>query len=247
MSIRNHKDLMGILKTGQVVARIRDLMKKEAKPGVSTYDLDQMAKQCFEMYGAKSAPMFDYQFPGYTCISINHEIAHGIPKKETILRFGDLVNIDVSATLNGYYADTGISFVIGNTNNNLSRLCDTAVDCTGKAIQEATTGNPLRMIGKSIHQVAKANGFTVIKNLAGHGTGKKLHEEPEVLVYEEKRDRRRLSEGLVLAIESFVSTKSEFAVTGHDGWTLTTKDKSFVAQCEHTVIVSSKGAIVATQ
>ncbi|MCW7461353.1 type I methionyl aminopeptidase [Leptospira limi] len=250
MSIQNEKDLHGILKAGKFVAKVRELLKLLAKPGVSTLELDMAAKQEFEKAGAYSAPKFDYQFPGFTCISTNFEIAHGIPKKETILKEGDLVNVDVSAKLDGYYADTGISFVVGKTNPNLEKLCETAIEGTMRATKQAYTGNYLRNIGKEIHSAAKENGFTVIKNLAGHGTGKKLHEEPQVLVYEDKRDHRKLNHGLVLAIESFISTGSQTAFEEADGWTLVAGNRqgnlSYVAQCEHTVIVQNGKPIIAT-
>ncbi|GBF43107.1 methionyl aminopeptidase [Leptospira ellinghausenii] len=250
MSIQNEKDLQGILKAGKFVAKVRELLKLLAKPGVSTLELDMAAKHEFEKAGAYSAPKFDYKFPGFTCISTNFEIAHGIPKKDTILKKGDLVNVDVSAKLDGYYADTGISFVVGNTNPKLEKLCDTAIEGTMRATKQAYTGNYLRNIGKEIHSAAKENGFTVIKNLAGHGTGKKLHEEPQVLVYEDKRDHRKLNHGLVLAIESFISTGNQTAFEEADGWTLVAGNRqgnlSYVAQCEHTVIVQNGKPIIAT-
>ncbi len=246
MSIKNQKDLQGILNAGKFVAKVRDLLVKSAKPGVSTKMLDSIAKQQFEMASAFSAPRNDYQFPGYTCISVNHHIAHGIPSEIIFLKEGDLVNVDVSAKLDGYYADTGISFVIGAPKSPLNDLCRVAIESTHAAIKQATTGNYLRTIGREISQTAKNNGYTVIKNLAGHGTGRKLHEEPQVLVYEDKRDTRKLNQGLVLAIESFISTGSQMAYEAEDGWTLVTPDRSYVAQCEHTIIVNDHKAIVAT-
>lgn len=249
MSIQNQKDLQGILKAGRFVAKVRELLKKLTKPGVSTWELDQIAKHEFELANALSAPKFDYQFPGYTCISTNLEIAHGIPNKNRIIKSGDLVNIDVSAQLDGYYADTGISFLVGEGDLLLQKLCETAVSSTLRGVGQATTGNYLRHIGKEIHNTARENGFTVIKNLAGHGTGKKLHEEPQVLNYEDKRDKRKLNQGLVLAIESFISTGSQVAYEENDGWTLVAgnfPNQSYVAQCEHTVIVSEGKPIIAT-
>ena len=246
MSIQNEKDLTGILKAGKFVARVRDLLVKCAKSGMTTLELDQIAKQEFEKAGAYSAPKHDYNFPGYTCISVNHQVAHGIPNHQVVLKKGDLVNVDVSAKLDGYYADTGLSFVVDGQNPMFEDLCRVAVESTNAAIRKATTGSYLKSIGKQIHATAKENGYTVIKNLAGHGTGKKLHEEPQVLVYEDKRDLRKLNKGLVLAIESFISTGSEFAYEAADGWALVTADKSYVAQCEHTIIVADGKAIIAT-
>lgn len=249
MSIQNERDLKGILSAGKFVAKLRDLLMSLSKPGISTWDLDQIAKKEFEASGALSAPNNDYKFPGFTCISTNLEIAHGIPKKEKILKNGDLVNIDVSAKLDGYYADTGISFLVGQGSETLTKLCKVAQQGTWNGLNQAITGNYLRNIGKAIQETAADNGFTVIKNLAGHGTGKKLHEEPQVLNYEDRRDRRKLNQGLVLAIESFISTGSQVAYEENDGWTLVAgnfPNQSYVAQCEHTVIVSEGKPIVAT-
>lgn len=248
MSIENEKDLQGILKVGKFVGQLRDLLKQKALVGTSTLELDSIAKEIFMKSGAFSAPKHDYHFPGYTCISVNDEIAHGIPSKDKLLRNGDLLNIDVSAKLNGYYADTGISFIVGeNKQTRLELLCDAAIQGTEAAINQATTGNYLRNIGRAIQQTAIQNGFTVVKNLAGHGTGRKLHEDPQVLVYEDRRVKKKLTKGLVLAIESFISTESETAIELADGWTLSTEEKSFVAQCEHTIIVMDDRAIVATR
>jgi methionyl aminopeptidase len=248
MSINNEKDLKGILKVGNFVGRVRDLLLSSAKVGMTTLELDLIAKKVFKREGALSAPMNDYKFPGYTCISVNEEIAHGIPSSKRILRQGDLINVDVSAKLDGYYADTGISFLIGETPNvKLKKLCEVAIESTEAAIRHARTGNYLRHLGREIHHSAMENGFNVVKNLAGHGTGRKLHEEPQVLVYEDKRVQQKLTKGLVLAIESFISTGSQVAVEMEDGWTLATHDKSYVAQCEHTIIVMDDRAIVATK
>lgn len=251
MSVQDSKDIEGILKAGKLVAWIRDLLVSKAKPGISTGALDALAGKEFHKLGAISAPKAEYNFPGYTCISVNHEVAHGIPNRARFLKDGDLVNIDVSARLDGYYADTGISFVVGKPNSSLVHLCQTAKMATENAIEQAYSGNYLRNLGKAMETTAKQNGYTVIKNLAGHGTGRKLHEEPQVLVYEDKRDYRKLNEGLVLAIESFISMGAQSAYEAEDGWTLVAPKRaggySYVAQVEHTVIVQNGTAIVATR
>jgi len=247
MSISNEKDLNGILKVGQFVAKVRKAMMQYVQAGMTTWDLDQYAKLFFDKESVDYAPFKEYKFPGMTCISLNHEIAHGIPSKQKIIQSGDLINIDISAHLNAYYADTGISFTISNEGaRRFAKLCEAASQSTLSGIKQAKTGNPLRWIGRSIKHTANLNGFTVIKNLAGHGTGSKLHEDPQVLNYEDKREKRILNEGLVLAVESFISTGSEYAYEAGDNWTLTTRDNSYVAQMEHTIIVTRKGPIIAT-
>ncbi|WCL49363.1 type I methionyl aminopeptidase [Leptospira sp. GIMC2001] len=247
MSISNDEELSGILKAGKMVARIRDAMRNFLKPGMTTFELDDFARKQFAIFGGVSAPKQDYNYPGYTCISLNDEAAHGLPSKDRKVNSGDLINIDVSGQLDGFYADTGISFVACSTETNKwTHLCDAAKKSTLAGIKQARTGNLLRYIGRSIHETAKNEGYTVIKNLAGHGTGRKLHEAPEVLNFENKREKKILNEGLVLAIESFVSNGSEYVYEERDGWTLKTPDGSRVAQFEHTVVVTKKGAIIAT-
>jgi methionyl aminopeptidase len=245
MSIQDQKDLLGILKAGKFVAYVRKALKAKAIPGISTWELDQYADKLFKEAGAIPAPKFEYGFPGITCISVNEEAAHGIPRKDKRLKAGDLVNIDVSAKLDNYYADTGESFCIGR-NQRLELLCQAAKKATEAGVSQAISGNPLRLIGKAIHAMAKESGFTVIRNLAGHGTGGKLHEAPEVLNFENKRDKRILNQGLVLAVESFISTGATEVWEESDGWTLTTPDGSYVAQFEHTIIVGPDQATIAT-
>ncbi|MCG9873372.1 MAG: type I methionyl aminopeptidase [Leptospiraceae bacterium] len=247
MSISNENEFKGIMKVGQFVAKVRKAMMLYVESGMTTWELDQYARTFFENESVDSAPNKDYKFPGMTCISLNHEIAHGIPSQDKIMHNGDLINIDISAHLNGFYADTGISFYIGEEGGvKFANLCEAAVQSTLAGIKQARTGNPLRWIGRSINHTARGKGFKVIKNLAGHGTGRKLHEEPQVLNYEDKSERRVLNEGLVLAVESFVSNGSEYAYESSDNWTLITGDKSFAAQMEHTIIVTRKGPLIAT-
>jgi len=197
-------------------------------------------------FGARSAPKYEYNFPGYTCISVNDEVAHGIPGKR-ILKQGDIVNIDVSAELDGYFADTGASIVL----DNLDKLKNSLCECSNKAllngISKARTGAKINQIGKTIFNQAKSNGFTVIRNLTGHGIGRKLHEKPShILNYFDIWDNQVLNTGLVLAMETFISTGAEYVVEDIDGWTLKTPDKSIVAQFEHTIIVMENEPIILT-
>ncbi|BDA79269.1 methionine aminopeptidase 2 [Leptospira kobayashii] len=247
MSIQNEKELQGILKAGKFVALVRDVLVQLVRPGISTKELDSVAEGYFHKFGAMSAPKFDYNFPGFTCISVNEEAAHGIPSETKILQEGDLVNIDVSGKLDGFYADCGISITVGTSQKERVHLCQAAKNSTLAGISQAKTGNYLRNIGKAMHLSAKNDGYTMIKNLAGHGTGRKLHEPPQVLPYEDKKETFKLNEGLVLAIESFVSTGAHYVYEMNDGWTLKTRDGSFVTQFEHTVIVTKNGAIIATK
>ncbi|WP_414048676.1 type I methionyl aminopeptidase [Macrococcus animalis] len=248
MIVTSEKDLQGLKEIGRIVAIIRDELKNQAKPGMTTKELDNIAKDLFEQYGAKSAPITEYDFPGYTCISVNEEVAHGIPGTR-VINDGDLVNVDVSACKDGYYSDTGISFVVGEVNNPLKQK---VVDCAEMAFNEAMTkikpGAKLSNIGRAVNATARKNGLTVIKNLTGHGIGKSLHEEPKhIMNYYDPMDKTLLKEGMVLAVEPFISSNATIVSDGKDEWAFETKDRSFVAQIEHTLVVTKDGPLLLTQ
>ena len=246
MIVKTDKDLDGLKAIGAIVSQVRETMKNATVPGITTLELDQIAKQLFNETGAISAPKNEYDFPGYTCISVNEEVAHGIPGKR-VIQAGDLVNIDVSAVLNGYYADTGISFMVGQSDERIEKLCQCAVDAFHNGISKAKAGSKKNLIGKAVYNTARANGFNVIKNLTGHGIGRSLHESPDhILNYFDPWDSDLLQEGTVLAVEPFISTKASMVTELGDGWTYVTKDKSLVAQCEHTIVVTKNEPIILT-
>lgn len=246
MTIGSEEDLLALKKVGRVVALARDDMKKAVRPGVTTGELDKIGEAVLNRHGARSAPRFEYNFPGATCISVNDEVAHGIPG-DRVLRAGDLVNIDVSAELDGYFADTGATVVVGNGDEEKAALCDCSQRALDRAISGARAGSRISGIGRAIQNEARENGYTVIRNLTGHGIGRRLHEEPDnILNYHERHDRRLLTKGLVLAVESFVSSGAEYVLEDKRGWILRTPDKSLVAQFEHTIVITEKEPIVLT-
>jgi len=248
MIIKTDEELESMKEIGSIVAFIRDEMIKHAKPGVTTLELDLLAKKLFDEKGAVSAPKIEYDFPGYTCISVNDEVAHGIPKNY-VLKDGDLVNIDVSGSKNGYFADTGLSIVVGEPNEKLQELIDTAVLAFEEGLKKIKAGSKLNQIGKVVERTAKSKGYKVITNLTGHGVGLSLHEKPNhILNYYDPRDTDLLMNGMAIAFEPFVSTKDEEVIErGDDGWTYVTPNRSLVAQCEHTVIVTKGEPIVITR
>lgn len=246
MTVENQHDIDGILKTGRVVARVRDAMLSAIEPGMTTAELDKLGGEMLAQYGAKSAPKVTYNFPGYTCISINEEAAHGIPGGR-VIKAGDVVNVDVSAELEGYFADTGGTMVVPPVSSVKARLCHATQLALKHALAEAKAGAPINQIGKAIQRTAKAHGFKVIRNLAGHGVGRSLHEEPEGIVgYFDRQDTRRLRLGQVIAIEPFLSTQSTHVAEADDGWTLLGHPANLSAQFEHTIIVTRGAPIIAT-
>jgi len=248
MIAKTQEDFDAFKKIGRIVAEIREAMKAATKPGVTTKELDEIAGRMFEEAGAISGPKGEYDFPGYTCISVNHEVAHGIPG-DKVIQEGDLVNIDVSGSWNGYFGDTGISFVVGEEGRypDKEKLCAVAKSAFERAMTKVKAGSKLNQIGKAVEREANANNLTVIMNLTGHGLGKALHEEPHhILNYYDAWDKTIMTEGMVLAVEPFISAKAEHIVESGDGWTFITPDKSLVAQIEHSVIVTKGEPIILT-
>ncbi|BBA34816.1 methionine aminopeptidase [Methylocaldum marinum] len=246
MTVESQHDVDGILNAGRVVARVRDAMLNAVEPGMTTAELDKLGGDLLDRFGAKSAPRVTYNFPGATCISINEEAAHGIPGHR-IIQAGDIVNVDVSAELDGYFADTGGTIVVPPIARVGARLCHATQLALQHALAEARAGAPINRIGKAIQRTAKSHGFKVITNLAGHGIGRSLHEEPEGIVsYFDRLDTRRLQLGQVIAIEPFLSTKSTYVTEAEDGWTLVGHPANLSAQYEHTVILTRGSPIIAT-
>jgi methionyl aminopeptidase len=246
MTVESQHDIDGVLNAGRVVARVRDAMLNAIEPGMTTAELDKLGGELLDRYEAKSAPKVTYNFPGATCISINEEAAHGVPSQKRI-QAGDVVNVDVSAELNGYFADTGGTIVVPPVSSVKARLCHATRLALKNALAEARAGSLINRIGHAIQRTAKSHKFKVIKNLAGHGIGRSLHEEPEGIVsYYDRRDTRRLQLGQVIAIEPFLSTRSTHVTEAEDRWTLVGHPANLSAQYEHTIIVTKGAPIVAT-
>jgi methionyl aminopeptidase len=220
-------------------------MAAAIEPGITTGELDSIGAALLEREGAVSAPRSTYGFPGATCISVNEEIAHGIPGPRTI-RAGDLVNIDVSASRDGVFADTGASFGCGTLRPTLDRLCRDGRKARQVGIAQVRAGRPLAGIGRAVGAFADKRGYTLIRNLASHGIGHALHEYPEEIATWPSRDRRRIDRGLVMTVEPFLSTGGLWADPGEDGWTLFAAPSAPVVQYEHTVVATERGAVVVT-
>ena len=246
MTADSSTDIQYLKVIGRVCAETLRKMMKEVRVGMTTRELDEIGRAVLEAEGARSAPQAMYKFPGITCISVSPVIAHGIPNQH-VLRDGELIHIDVSAELDGYYADTGASMVVSKREKNLERLLEATKAALTKALRAAKAGEPLNSISRAVQNEARKRGFNVIYDLTGHGIGRKLHEEPrEILNYYEPKDRRILNEGLVLAIEPFLTTGVGRVVEERDGWSLRTSDNAIAAQFEHTVIVTKNEPIILT-
>jgi methionyl aminopeptidase len=248
MSITTEAELAGMQKISECVAQVLKAMREYCKPGMSTLELDEFGGNILTEMGAKSAPKLTYGFPGYTCISVNNAVAHGMPSADIILQDGDLINIDVSAELNGFWGDNGGSFVLGEDQNDHEKLVQASKEILKLAISQIRGGVKIADIGKLIETQAAKRGFTVIKNLAGHGIGYSLHEEPhDILNCYDRFNTTRFRKNSVVAIETFISTKSTIANTSDDKWTLVGNKGGYVAQHEHTIMVTSAEPVILTE
>ena len=248
MSITSQAELTGLQRISQAVAITLRQMRAYARPGMSTYELDAYGGGLLADLGAKSAPKLTYGFPGWTCISVNQEAAHGIPSRQRLLQEGDLLNIDVSAELDGYWADNGGSFVLGADIHQHQPLVDASRQILRKALQHIQGGVRINEIGGLIEQEAKKRGFNVIKNLVGHGIGRALHEAPkEIACFRDRFNTQRFRKHSVVAVETFISTRATYVDQQSDEWTLKAKDGSFVAQHEHTIVVTDGAPLILTE
>lgn len=245
MSIQSSTDFDGLAEAGRIVRLALVELKKQVRPGVSTAELDAVAAEIFRSNGARSAPKASYGFPGEACISVNEEAVHGIPG-ERIICEGDLVKLDVTVEKNGYVADAAITVGVSPVSEQKLRLLRSARGAFYAAIAIARAGRRVNEIGRVVEREVRRDGFSVIRELSGHGVGRSIHEEPDVPNYYEPRLRAVLTEGLVITIEPIIAEKSGMVVEETDGWTIRTADRSPSAHYEQTMIITRGRPILLT-
>ena len=244
MTISNDDDLYKLQEIGRFVANNLEAMATALEPGMMTAELDMIGRGLLEKAGARSGPELVYDFPGATCISVNEQVAHGIPGSRRI-QAGDLVNIDISAEKNGVFADTGASFAVPPVTNAVKRLCRDGKRAMWIGLRQVGANKPIAGIGQAIGQFAEKNGYTLVRNLASHGIGHSLHEEPkEIATWPDRSERRIMNEGLVFTVEPFLSLGAEWAGDGDDPWTLFSEPRAPTVQYEHTVVATRNGPLV---
>lgn len=246
MTVSNDDDLIRLQEIGRIVANTLKVMGKALEPGMTTAELDAIGRAFLEREGARPAPELAYKFPGATCISVNEEVAHGVPGSRRIAP-GDLVNIDVSAEKNGVFADTGASFAVPPVSRAVDRLCRDGRRAMWAGLRQVGANKPIAAIGKAIGDFARKNGYTLVRNLASHGIGYSLHEEPkEIATWPDRSERRVMREGLVFTVEPFLSLGAEWAEDGDDPWTLFSEPCAPTVQYEHTVVATRNGPFIVT-
>lgn len=246
MTISDDDSLARLKEIGRIVANTLEAMGKAVEPGMTTSELDEIGRNLMEAAGARPAPELVYSFPGATCISVNEEIAHGIPGERRIEE-GDLVNIDVSAEKNGLFADTGASFAVPPVTRSIERLCRDGRRAMWTGLRQVGTGKRIAGIGQAVGEFARKNRYTLVRNLASHGVGLSLHEEPsDIATWPDASERRIMTDGLVFTVEPFLSLGAEWAESGDDPWTLYGSPRAPTVQYEHTVVVTRNGPLVVT-
>lgn len=245
--ISSEEELEKLKHIGKICANAIQVMAKAMEPGMTTRELDLIGRQYLDAHGAQSAPEVCYEFPGATCISVNEEVAHGVPG-DRVIAAGDLVNIDVSALKDGYFGDTGASFGVAPVAQKTVRLLRDGKRAMTAGITQVKSGARYAAIGETVGKFAKKNGYTLIRNLASHGIGRSLHEYPEeIATWPDRREKRLMKEGQVFTIEPFLSLGGEYADDGDDGaWTLYSEPRALTVQFEHTLVASRNGPIILT-
>lgn len=245
MSISGPEELEAMREAGRIVRRVIDAMKEQVRPGVTTQQLDDVGAEVMRQHGAQSAPTLVYNFPGANCISLNEEAVHGIPSDRQIQN-GDVLKLDVTIEKNGFMADAAVTVPVGEISEESQRLIDTAERAFQKAMLVARAGFRVSEIGRMVEREVRRAGFSVIRDLGGHGIGRTIHEEPRVPNFADPEASQILTEGLVITVEPIIAAGSGRTVLGKDGWTVRTADRRPAAHYEQTLVITKGEPILLT-
>jgi methionyl aminopeptidase len=245
MSINGPKEFAGMRAAGAVVCLMLSAMKSAVRPGITTAELDEVGTGVMRQHGARSAPALVYGFPGVNCISLNDEAVHGIPGKRE-LQHGDLVKLDVTVEKDGFMADAAITVPVGQVTEERQKLVACAERAFAKAMLVARAGFRVLEIGRVVEREVRHSGFSVIRDLGGHGIGRTIHEEPRVPNYADPGANHVLTEGLVITVEPIIAAGSGRAFVAEDKWTVVTADHRPSAHYEHTLVITKGAPILLT-
>lgn len=246
IEVKNEHELQLMRNAGKVTAAVLKKMTESARPGVSTLDLDVIAEKTIRSFGAVPLFLGYGGFPGSICASVNEEVVHGIPKKDRILKSGDIISIDTGAKLDGFCSDAAITLGVGKVSDEAQRLMDVTKKSLYKAIGLVKPGIRLGDIGNAVETYAEQQGMGVVRDYCGHGIGRTMHEEPSIPNFGRKGTGPLLEAGMVLAIEPMITAGTWRVRQLSDGWTVVTRDGSLAAHFEHTVAVTAHGSEIFT-
>lgn len=240
--IKSLSQIEGIRKSGNVNTRILDYVSEQIHVGMTTEDIDRLINDKTTELGGVSATLGFEGFPKSVCTSINNEVCHGIPSDQVVLKDGDIINVDVSTIVNGYFSDSSRMFCIGTVSEERKRLVEVARKAIDKGLEKARAWNYLGDIGQAINDYVRSNGYTVVEEIGGHGIGIEFHEEPYVSYVTKSGTDMLLVPGMVFTIEPMINQgKADVELNNQNGWTITTKDGTDSAQWEVTVLITDNG------
>ncbi len=246
MTVRSPEELEGLKRVGKLVAQAIAKMSEAVRPGITTRELDEIGAEFLRSHGARSAPQLVYKFPGFNCISVNDQIVHGVPNKR-MLRAGDSVKLDVTAELDGLFADSATTVIVeGEGGEQGRKMLACAKAAFEEAMKVARAEVRVNEIGRAVEREVRRHGFAVVKDLTGHGVGRSIHEPPSVPNFYHPMNADILRDGMVIAVEPIISEKPARTVTGEDGWTMSTHNKALAAHYEHTVMITPGDPIILT-
>ena len=246
IEVKNDSELQKMREAGKVTAAVLKLMTELVKPGISTLELDAAAEKTIRSFGATPLFLGYYGFPGTICASVNEEVVHGIPKKDRILKSGDIISIDTGARLDGFCSDAAITLGVGKVSDEAQRLMDVTKKSLYKAIGQVKPGKRLGDVEHAVETFAKQNGVGVVRDYCGHGIGRNMHEEPSIPNFGKPGTGPLLEKGMVLAIEPMLTAGTYRVRELDDGWTVVTADGKYAAHFEHTVAVTANGSEIFT-
>lgn len=247
IKIKSAADIEQMKKAGALSKMALRQVGSMIRPGVSTFELDQLAEQIIRMHGGTPAFKGYGGFPGSICASLNDAVVHGIPNPDVILREGDIISIDTGAIVDGWVGDNAWTFYVGNPSTEAKGLCECTLDCLKAAIEQAVPGNHIGDVGHAVQSLAESNGYGVLRDYVGHGVGRAMHEDPNVPNYGKKGRGVKLQAGMVIAIEPMITLDSNRVHTGSDGWLVSTDDGLPAAHYENTVAITNDGPVILTQ
>ena len=245
MSIETPEELEQLRAAGRVVAEAIRAMRRQVRPGITTRELDDVGARVFAAVGARSGPRLDYGFPATNCISVNDEAVHGIPSTRRLGR-GDLVKLDVTAELNGFYADACVSVPVARASGSTLKLAAASRNALHRGLATARAGVPISHVGRVIQSAVDSRGFSVSTDLMGHGIGRRIHEPPDIPNYGAPGFDQPLTEGLVITVEPIIAAGRGAVRERRDGWTIATRDGSWAAHFEHTLVITTGAPIILT-
>lgn len=247
-SVYAPKDFKRLRQVGDLVARCFEFISPQIVAGITTEEIDRIVANWLKKNGARSSDLGYMGYPKHICTSVNDVIVHGIPQDDVILKNGDIVNIDLTVEYKGFHGDASRMFMIGNVSNEARKLVNTCQDCLNSAIAVCRPNVPLSEIGKTIEEIAKDQGYSVVRDYVGHGIGKVMHDDPMIYhYYEPSQDKIKMVPGLVFTIEPMINQGGTEVIMDSDGWTIRTKDGKLSAQWEHTIGITEDGAVIFTE